>query len=158
MHNSTATLPVAVACAAALIALSGSAEEPAGPPDGPLELPVPSTVAADSEAIELARLWVRQGRLSVSIRADALADPTEWGAVLAEVARHIANSYVLGRTGERTDVLDRIVLGFETNLDYTPDGLTGGSLLEAPPHGRTSDGQEKFDGASEFGRKPTNRP
>ena len=128
MHYSTKILTLAVAAAAALIALSGSAEEPArppDPPDRPLELPIPSSVAADAEAIELARLWLGQGRLRVGLRADALADPTEWGAVLAELARHVANSYVIGRSGDRTEVLDRIVLGFRANLDYTPEGLTG---------------------------------
>jgi hypothetical protein len=125
MHYSTKILTPAVAAAAALIALSGSAEEPAGPPDRPLELPIPASVAADAEAIELARLWLGQGRLRVGLRADALADPTEWGAVLAELARHVANSYVIGRSGDRTEVLDRIVLGFRANLDYTPEGLTG---------------------------------
>ncbi len=131
MHDSTKILTLAVAAAAALIALSGSAEEPAGPPDPPgppdrpLELPIPSSVAADAEAIELARLWLGQGRLRVGLRADALADPTEWGAVLAELARHVANSYVIGRSGDRTEILDRIVLGFRANLDYTPEGLTG---------------------------------
>lgn len=125
MHDSTKTPTVLVAAAAVLIALCGSAEEPARPPDRPLELPIPSSVAADSEAIELARLWLGQGRLRVGIRADALVDPKEWGAVLAEVARHIANSYVIGRSGDRREVLDRIVLGFQTNLDYTPEGLTG---------------------------------
>ena len=125
MHDSTKPLTIAVAAAIALIGLSGSAEEPAGTPDRPLELPIPSSVAADAEAIELARLWLGQGRLRVGLRADALADPTEWGAVLAELARHVANSYVIGRSGDRTEVLDRIVLGFRANLDYTPEGLTG---------------------------------
>ena len=112
---------VAVACATALIAFSGIAEEPAGP----LELPIPATAAADSRAVELARLWVAQDRLQVSIRTDALGHPTEWGAALAELARHIANSYVQRQGADRTEVVDYIVLGFQTNLDHTPDGLTG---------------------------------
>ena len=124
MRYSIMMVYVAVACATALIG-SGRAEEPAGRPNGPFELPIPSTVATDSEAIELARLWVGQERLRVSIRTEAVGHPAEWGAVLAELARHIANSYVQSQGADRTEVSDRIVLGFQTNLDDTPDGLTG---------------------------------
>ena len=125
MRYSTNSIHVAVACAPVLIAFSGRAEEPAGLPDGPLELPIPSTVAADSDAIELARLWVGQGRLQVSIRTEALDHPKEWGAVLSELAQHIANAYVQGQGVDRTEVLDHIVHGFRINLDHTTEGLTG---------------------------------
>ncbi len=124
MRYSIATVCAAVACATVL-AGSGRAEEPAGTPDRPFELPIPSTVASDPEAVELARLWVGQERLRVSIRTEALGQPSEWGAVLAELARHLANSYVQSRGVGRTEVLDRIVLGFQTNLGHAPEGLTG---------------------------------
>jgi hypothetical protein len=125
MRNSTNIFFVAVACASALIAFSGSAEETEAPQGEPLELPFPSSVAADSKAIELARLWVVQGRLHVSIRTQALEEPTEWGAVLAEVARHIGNYYVQHQSADRNEILDSIAQGFEAKLDRTPDGLTG---------------------------------
>ena len=124
MRYSIATVCAAVACATVL-AGSGRAEEPAGTPDRPFELPIPSTVASDPEAVELARLWVGQERLRVSIRTEALGQPSEWGAVLAELARHLANSYVQSQGADRTKVFDRIVHGFQTNLDHTSDGLTG---------------------------------
>lgn len=125
MRCTSNTIPAALACASALVAFSGSAEEPAERPAGPLELPIPSAVADDPEAVELARLWVGQERLQVSLRAEALDQSGQWGAILAELARHIANSYARGQGADRTEVLDRIVLGFQMSVDHTSDDLTG---------------------------------
>ena len=125
MRYTSNTIHVAAACTIALVAFSVSAEEPAKRLAGPLELPIPSAVAADSEAVELARLWVGQERLQVSLRAEALDHSAQWGAILAELARHIANSYARGQGADRTEVLDRIVLGFQMSVDHTSDDLTG---------------------------------
>lgn len=115
-----------VACAAALIACAGSAEEPAERQSGPLAVPIPAAVAGDPTAVELARVWVARERLQVALRADAIDHPVQWGAILAEVARHIANSSVESRGADRTEILDGIVLGFQAGLSHTPEGLEGG--------------------------------
>ena len=94
-------------------------------PAAPRTLPVPAAVADDAQAVELARVWVVRERLQVALRADAIDHPVQWGAVLAEMARHIANASVQGRGADRTEVLDGIVLGFQASLNHTPAGLEG---------------------------------
>lgn len=99
---------------------------PANPPGAaPLALPIPAAAAGDAQAVELARVWVARERLQVALRADAVDHPVQWGAVLAEMARHIANASVQRSGADRTEVLDGIVLGFQASLNHTPAGLEG---------------------------------
>jgi hypothetical protein len=53
------------------------------------ELPVPPD-AGDPSAMEVLRAWLIAEALHCSLRADVFEDPATWGAVLADVARHVA--------------------------------------------------------------------
>jgi hypothetical protein len=53
------------------------------------ELPVPPD-AADPSAMEVLRAWLIAEQLHCSLCADVFEDPATWGAVLADVARHVA--------------------------------------------------------------------
>ncbi len=53
------------------------------------ELPVPPD-AGEPSAMEVLRAWLIAESLHCSLRADVFEDPATWGAVLADVARHIA--------------------------------------------------------------------
>jgi hypothetical protein len=53
------------------------------------ELPVPPD-AGESSAIEVLRAWLSAESLHCSLRADVFEDPSAWGTVLADVARHVA--------------------------------------------------------------------
>ncbi len=52
------------------------------------ELPAPP----DAESMEVLRAWIIGDSLQCAIQADAFDDPGSWGAVLADVARHIAGA------------------------------------------------------------------
>jgi hypothetical protein len=52
------------------------------------ELPAPS----DAESVEVLRAWIVGDSLQCAIQADAFPDPGSWGAVLADVVRHIASA------------------------------------------------------------------
>ena len=125
MRHALRTIAGFAAISVGLLAFAASAEEPTEPKRERLPLPVPAAAAEDPAAIELARVWVARGRLQVALRVDAVEDPVQWGAILAEIARHIANSAVESRGADRTEVLDGIVLGFQASLNHTPQGLDG---------------------------------
>ena len=64
------------------------------------ELPTPS----DAETLEVLRAWIVGDSLQCAIQADAFDDPGTWGAILADVARHIASALEQqeGAPGEQT--------------------------------------------------------
>jgi hypothetical protein len=53
------------------------------------ELPAPPD-AGDPTAMEVLRAWLIDEQLHCSLRAEVFEDPTTWGSVLADVARHVA--------------------------------------------------------------------
>jgi hypothetical protein len=53
---------------------------------------VPSEVEADFNAREVLRAWVANEGLVCSLRPEAWKDPSAWGIVLADVARHVSNA------------------------------------------------------------------
>lgn len=74
-------------------------------------LPVPDLAQADSNAIELVRIWAASGQQHVSIATDVWENPAAWGIMLVDLAKHIAESY----EGENSDrVLQQIKQGFDT--------------------------------------------
>jgi hypothetical protein len=46
--------------------------------------------AGEPNALEVLRAWLVTEQLHCSLRADVFEDPSAWGAVLADVARHVA--------------------------------------------------------------------
>jgi hypothetical protein len=56
------------------------------------ELTAPPDAAGDPNAVELLRAWLVGDTLQCSLRADVFEDPASWGAVLADLARHVASA------------------------------------------------------------------
>jgi hypothetical protein len=56
------------------------------------ELPAPPDAAGDPEAVELLRAWIVGQTLQCSLQPDVFPDPAAWGAVLADVIRHVARA------------------------------------------------------------------
>jgi hypothetical protein len=56
------------------------------------ELAAPPDAAGDPDAMELLRAWLIGEALHCSLRADIFEDPASWGAVLADLARHLASA------------------------------------------------------------------
>jgi Domain of unknown function (DUF5076) len=61
------------------------------------QLPIPSALHDDLEAVEVARVWVGQGDLHVTLNIGMYRDPDgpgeliAWGDILAETVRHVAH-------------------------------------------------------------------
>jgi hypothetical protein len=65
---------------------------PGSRPRTTTELTAPPEAAGDPESVELLRAWIIRATLQCSIQTDAFADPGAWGAVLADVVRHVASA------------------------------------------------------------------
>jgi hypothetical protein len=90
------------------------------------ELPIPGPATTDPKALEIARIWAANREQVVSLRAGIWSDPSMWGLMLADLARHVSRSYVQeDPTLDAAKILSRIKAGFEaemaTNTDPKPD-------------------------------------
>ncbi len=97
------------------------------------ELPVPPPAETDPYAFELARIWAAHKAQHVSLNINANTDPAEWGLMLVDLARHVADYYHDQKGFPVEKVLGRIKEGFDAEWDnYTTD-ITG-EILDKPPH------------------------
>ena len=81
------------------------------------ELVPPPAAAEDAMSFEIARVWVASGAQHVRLRTDVWPDPAAWGIVLAELARHVALAYHLREDHPVEDVLERVLAGFQSELE-----------------------------------------
>lgn len=89
------------------------------------ELAVPPIVTTDPRAYEIARIWAAHGGQHVSLKVMLVSDPSEWGLVLVDLARHVANFYNQEQGFPVDKVLSRIKEGFDAEWStYTTD-ITG---------------------------------
>jgi hypothetical protein len=79
----------------------------------PGELCIPPSLASDSQAKEIARVWAGRDAQHVSMRTATWKDPAAWGIILVDLANHIANAYEQSEGLERAIVLARIKQGFD---------------------------------------------
>ena len=89
------------------------------------QLPVPDAAKADSGSFEILRVWVADRGQHVSLRAGVWTDPAAWGIMLADLARHIVNSYEQEAAADRLRTLQRIRLGFDAELTRATDDPAG---------------------------------
>ncbi len=74
------------------------------------QLTVPDSVAADSQAIEVIRMWWSNGEPVMSVKP-AFADPAKFGQLLAIAARHMAHGYALRHGHDEKAAYNRILQG-----------------------------------------------
>jgi len=72
------------------------------------QLEVPVAAKTDPRSFELLRVWVANQEQHVSLRAGVWDDPAAWGIMLADLARHVANSYQDHNGFDGLQVLQRI--------------------------------------------------
>jgi hypothetical protein len=90
----------------------------------PPELKIPDAAKADREAVEILRIWLAGGAQHVSLKTGVWDDPVAWGLMLADLARHVANSYTAhGMDYETT--LKRVVHGFRIEMQSPTDEARG---------------------------------
>lgn len=90
------------------------------------ELKIPPLALKDPDAIEIIRVWTAKGKQEVCLKVGLWNDPAIWGRLLTDIARHIANVYAHAQKVDFDEVLNRILEGFEAQLDEPVDdsGIT----------------------------------
>jgi hypothetical protein len=97
------------------------------------DLPIPPIAAADSAAIEIARIGVAGGGQHVSLATQIWDDPAAWGMMLVDLARHVANAYSHTQGKDRSETLARIREGFDAEWE-SPTDEPKGSVTDPPIH------------------------
>lgn len=57
------------------------------------ELPMPDLVKTSKKAMELARIWIVDGDQHVVLSSHLWDDPSAWGLMLVDLARHVSRAY-----------------------------------------------------------------
>jgi hypothetical protein len=89
------------------------------------QLLIPEAAREDPKAFELLRVWVANKGQHVSLRVDVWKDPAAWGIVLADLARHVANSYQQDTGHDRLGTLKRIRAALDAELGSPTDEPSG---------------------------------
>jgi hypothetical protein len=93
------------------------------------ELPIPPAAEADTQAVELLRVWAAAGNQHVSLATNAWRDPAAWGIMLVDLAKHVARAYQQSSGKPSAEVLERIRQGFDAEWHSATDSPSG-SLLD----------------------------
>jgi Domain of unknown function (DUF5076) len=83
----------------------------------PNELSIPVATEVDPKAFELLRVWIANKQQHVSLRTDVWEDPAAWGIMLADLAKHIAESFRKDNGQDVQSVLKRIKAGIDAELE-----------------------------------------
>jgi hypothetical protein len=88
------------------------------------EQPVPPDAAANEDAVEVLRAFVVDGGLSIAFTR-AFDDPSMWGMLLVDIARHAARAFAKEGVMTEEEALQRITDMFSSELaDVTDIGRT----------------------------------
>lgn len=88
--------------------------------DMPDELPLPLEVISGARKLELARIWIVDGRQIVILSPEQWPDPAAWGLMLVDLARHVASSYEQ-KGHDREHALERLRAGFDAEWSSPTD-------------------------------------
>jgi hypothetical protein len=89
------------------------------------QLLIPDTAKTDPKSFEILRVWIANRGQQVSLRVGVWRDPAAWGIMLADLAKHIANSYAQDMALDRLKTLQRIKAAFDAELAKPTDDPTG---------------------------------
>ena len=87
---------------------------------GPKEQPLPPDVMARDDAVEILRVFVLDGGLSMAFQR-AFEEPEMWGLLLVDLARHAARAYARESDYTEEDALDRILEMFQAEIERPTD-------------------------------------
>ena len=80
------------------------------------ELQIPAAARTDAKSFELLRAWIADSDLHVSLQLGGWEEPSPWGVVLADLARHVANFYVEKKGMNREEVKAILLEEFNEEL------------------------------------------
>ena len=92
------------------------------------DLPIPEGAVSASSASEVARVWVADGQMYVSLNPNVWDDPAAWGILLVDLARHVANAYSQTTEQDAHAVLSRVREGLDAEWESPTDYPSGGLL------------------------------
>lgn len=92
------------------------------------QLRVPDAVRTDAKSFELLRVWVAHQDQHISLRVGVWDDPADWGRMLADLGRHIANSFEKFAHQDALSAFEKIRAGFEAEAD-APAGEIEGEIV-----------------------------
>jgi hypothetical protein len=90
------------------------------------ELKAPPSIDGAQSAQEMIRFWIADNTEHVSLRvgdaADPSKEPTMWGFMLADIAKHVTDGFKeLHPEGlEKEDIIKEIVTGFLNRIQFGP--------------------------------------
>jgi hypothetical protein len=87
---------------------------------GPKEQPLPPDVLGRDDAIEILRVFVLDGGLSMAFQR-AFEEPDMWGLLLVDLARHAARAYARESEFTEDEALSRILEMFEAEIERPTD-------------------------------------
>jgi Domain of unknown function (DUF5076) len=87
---------------------------------GPKEQPLPPDVIGREDAIEILRVFVLDGGLSMAFQR-AFEEPDMWGLLLVDLARHAARAYARESEMTEEEALNRILDMFEAEIERPTD-------------------------------------
>jgi hypothetical protein len=89
------------------------------------ELSVPEAARRDPNSLEILRVWIANNAQHVSLQTGIWDDPVAWGIMLADLARHVANSYYIDAGLDKNQSLERIKAGWAAEMDSPTDEPSG---------------------------------
>ncbi len=89
------------------------------------ELLIPAAARQDAKSFELLRAWIADSDLHVSLQLGGWEEPSPWGVVLADLARHVSNFYVEQKGMDRQEVLAILQEEFQRELEEGEDEAVG---------------------------------
>jgi hypothetical protein len=89
------------------------------------QLLIPDAAKKAAKSFEVLRVWLANEGQHVSLRVGVWNDPAAWGILLADLARHVANSYEKDGGLDRLKTLQRIKAAMNAELVSPTDESSG---------------------------------
>ena len=93
------------------------------------ELVIPPAAFQDSTSLEVLRVWIARNEQHITLLAGIWDDPGAWGILLADLARHIVNAYMLEEEIDPEEFLTRIRALFDAELNSPTDAPRGKIMI-----------------------------
>ena len=84
------------------------------------ELAPPPNIQEATRAVEIARIWIVDKKLQVSLSGNMWNDPAAWGLTLVDLARHVSKAYA-NQGRDKTEILNRIREALEAEWSFPTD-------------------------------------
>ena len=99
-------------------------------------LGIPPAALRDTNALELARVWIAEQGLHCSLKVGLYAgdgvsrETAAWGIILADLAGHVVDALSAEGIGSQADLLDALVESFNDEVAAPSSGRSGGRGAE----------------------------